>query len=532
VVSSQIRKNILGESRAGDASKTNPEPIPPHRRVNLARKLMNLNDEFLGHRSSLAELVMFAEVKFTLQHPLFKQCASILILIYAVLLGVDIEKSSKYALVLDIVFGFFFYIELLLRICSLRLTSFLYGYESAWNIYDLLVLVLNLVNLCISVTAACDGGMFRQISMLCRVAYVVRVLRFWPSLQRMLSLILSSISAMKWVFVMACFMVYLAAVFLTDGVLDSLSGTSVDIGTRQILEEHFGTVVQTACTLYLSITHAPHWKLCSDALFKAEPFLAIVYLVFVLVFSLSILNILIGVILDCVLSRSSVQRDSSKAQEQARTEEVCCKILEALCSAREEEGGDEITLDELLNAAEDAHVFEMFKVLGIHGGDSRKVFRVLGESCNGVITARDVIDGCSKLRNGGRHADVPMMIFEAEVENKRQFTEIKKLVADVITHVGGFMHMSPSKTSPRTHLGFSKFTPRPDVSPPRFTPREAQDDLFVHLPASSPISGVNQILRASVAEVPFDTHDVPWSRPLPSVGVGTPRRLGLGKEAT
>lgn len=245
---------------------------------------MNITDRIIGYRRRLEDLV---------QHPLFHRIIIGLILINAVMVGLETypslsQKYSDQFLMLDRVLLGIFTLELILRILGNR--SIPGFFRDPWNLFDFVLIVGSLLFV---------HAHFVTILRVLRVLRVLRALSVIPSLRRLVETLLVTIPSLGNILLLLGIFFYIFAV----------------IGTfffRDLSPEHFGSLHNSLLTLFQMVTLDSWASVVMHPLLKVAPWAWIYFVTFILIGTFVILNLFVGVIVNKVEKVEEAEREEEK----------------------------------------------------------------------------------------------------------------------------------------------------------------------------------------------------------------------------
>lgn len=271
---------------------------------------LNLADvEFTGLRGKVAAFV---------EHPLFVQTITVLILINAITLGLETSDSAK-----DIMgHGFFLFDSALILIFVTEIALKLYVYRlhffrQGWNIFDFIVVGISLMP---------SSGPFSILRAL-RILRVLRLMSVVPSMRRVISGLLQAIPGMASVVAVLLLVFYVSAVLCTK-----LFGSYPD----PQMHELFGTIAASMYSLFQIMTLEGWSENIVRPTMEIFPWAWLFFIPFIIVTAFSVLNLFIGIIVDAMQQgdRLSSHEDWEDAKLSAHTDAQT--ILDEVRALRQE----------------------------------------------------------------------------------------------------------------------------------------------------------------------------------------------------
>ena len=257
--------------------------------------------ELKGMRKSVADFV---------EHPKFVYFITALILINAVTLGLETDKSVMasigfWLVLIDKIILTLFTVELFLKFFAYRLSFF----KSGWNIFDLLI---------VSIAWIPTTGALSVMRAL-RILRVLRLLTVVPQLRRVIAALGHSIPGMVSVMGVLCILFYVSAVLTTK-----LFGGHPDPN----MQEWFGSVGASAYTLFQIMT-LESWSMgIVRPVMEYYPLSWLFFVPFIVVTSFAVLNLFIGIIVDAMQIVQQETRKEDKAEIKEFTHEELVSLHE------------------------------------------------------------------------------------------------------------------------------------------------------------------------------------------------------------
>lgn len=255
-----------------------------------------------------------SQLKRFVEYPRFSQFILALILINAVLLGMETSSAlmAEYGptlLLLDKVFLTIFVIEVALRIFVYRQDFF----KDPWSLFDFAVVAIALI------PASGPLAVLRSL----RVLRVLRVLSMVPSMRRVVSALLGSLPGLSSIALVLVLIYYVFAVMATK-----IFGAG--------FPEWFGSIGASFYTLFQIMT-LESWSMGIARPVMAEfPYAWLFFVPFILVATFTMLNLFIAIIVNTMQTFSeeehALQREQEKQQELAEQQ----SLHQELRSIREE----------------------------------------------------------------------------------------------------------------------------------------------------------------------------------------------------
>lgn len=209
---------------------------------------------------------------------LFNKTILLLIIINAIVVGLDTypDLSNNIGGYLTLVSNIcltIFVIEITLKIIFTRKSFF----KSCWNIFDFVIIFISVL------------AEFGPLSIF-RVIRVIRILRFLSAIPKMriiTQVLFKSIHSMQGVAILLFIVLYIYAVLTTHLYSETFP-------------QYFGSLTESFYTLFQIMTFDSWSSGIVRPILKTSPYAWITFISFLLIASYIVLNIAIGIIVDCI----------------------------------------------------------------------------------------------------------------------------------------------------------------------------------------------------------------------------------------
>mmetsp|Transcript_35303 Transcript_35303/g.82371 ORF Transcript_35303/g.82371 Transcript_35303/m.82371 type:complete len:575 (+) Transcript_35303:45-1769(+) len=365
--------------------------------------------------------------------PFFDALAAFVILFNSFVVGWEVEwdaantQDNPVIQALSSFCNFFFLLEVLLRLTYFRCDFFTNRERRAWNLFDLSLVVLAIVDevaiLMLGTDASSQGavGAAKMLKML-RILRVFRVFRFFRPLARLALMIMDSIRSLLWAMFMLALITYVFAVSLTSQASLWLS-EQVDTsrpGWYASLADHpspdvrkvfssFGSLSWTLYTLAQTTLAGVSWHVVCDPLLQVGWLPVSLLLIYISFTLLAVLNVITGVFVDNAF-RSADKQHSDIIQKEVDKKEECIALIQAFFHAVDVNHNGEISLDELRFFLDDATMEAFFRTLGFDVYDKQRFMELLDVDDSGEVSYEEFLEGCMRYRGVAQGVDVHTVI--------------------------------------------------------------------------------------------------------------------------
>lgn len=149
-----------------------------------------------------------------------------------------------------------------------------------------------------------------------------------------------------------------------------------------------------------------------------QPTMAVFFLVFFLVTTFGLLNLVVGVIVENTLTAAANNEEKIKKQQErdrARTLEYLREIFEL---ADEDKSGT-LELEEFQRSLEDPEVLKKLRLVDLPVEEAQALFMVLDADGSGSLSVDEFIGGCLRLKGNAKSKDLLAVQISVESMAKR-----------------------------------------------------------------------------------------------------------------
>lgn len=324
--------------------------------------------------------------------------------------------------VLENVFCVIFLGEMLLRLHYQRLGYF----KELWNLCDFFLVILAITDTWIlSLIIQSKEGNLRALSTLrvirmMRLARLIRLLRSFKELWLIVNGLIESMKTLFWVSLLLVLVLYVCGIFLTMhvGKNDLIYMEYKKLSGGWDYQVYFGTVPASMYTLFQMVTLENWADGVARHVVSNQPMMALFFLVFLLLTTFGLLNLVVGVIVENTLTAAANNEEKIKRQQEkdrARTLEYLREIFEL---ADEDKSGT-LELEEFRNALEDPEVLKKLRMVDLPVQEAEALFMVLDADGSGSLSVDEFIGGCLRLKGNAKSKDLLAVQISVESMAKR-----------------------------------------------------------------------------------------------------------------
>mmetsp|Transcript_10437 Transcript_10437/g.18794 ORF Transcript_10437/g.18794 Transcript_10437/m.18794 type:complete len:649 (-) Transcript_10437:237-2183(-) len=371
---------------------------------------------------------------------LFENTALLLILSNAIWIGVDVNYNVKDAesQTRDVPKEFFqigeslfciaFIAEMVLRILAHepRVSFFTDPKHAPWNIFDFSLVVLMIFETWILAYAFNleDNDDFRFLSSLrlLRLLRISRVFRLVPELGIMVKSLMAAVRSVSSTAVLAIGIMYIFAILLTQWVKsydeDRVCLVEDDAGnlTQICIQDWFGTIPDSFLTLAQILVFDDTFEIVRP-IFKEDVRTGMLLVVYMLIVSFTILNMLIGIICDIV---SETEKEEKQKMLRIEVEEIF-KYIDA-------EGKGVIVRDEFESAD---RALVRLEAMGIGKTVLQNAFDILDRDGVGKLELADFVAMIFKCLNPPTSSDV--LLINRKIDRLAELLGVGRTATAVLT---------------------------------------------------------------------------------------------------
>lgn len=335
---------------------------------------------------------------------------------------------------LDAIFNAFFAGELLVRILAHQ-GAFLVGEEWRWNVFDTVVLMASFGNMfLLNLGYGADYARLIGLARVGRSLSVFRMVRFSRifSKIKLLTLAVAHCGTMLLWAVLYLVMVlfFFAVIFLNafSTHLNEGSPSAVD-SNMDNLRLYFGSLPMTMLTLFMVVSGGVDWWEILQALLSISILYASVYLVFMSLTTLAILNVINAIFVNDAMEMASMDLDLRLKAEVARTRLMVQTLTDIFneMSVR----GDGVAPHEFATQMEREDMKLFCSSIGLFVTDYDALFKLLDVDDNGVLCVDEFVIGFLRLRGGSMMIDVGVSMQEMKVLIRKAMVETWNAVQEI-----------------------------------------------------------------------------------------------------
>eukprot|EP00931_Biecheleriopsis_adriatica_P017071 TRINITY_DN12371_c0_g1_i6.p1 TRINITY_DN12371_c0_g1~~TRINITY_DN12371_c0_g1_i6.p1 ORF type:complete len:597 (-),score=103.26 TRINITY_DN12371_c0_g1_i6:413-2203(-) len=391
----------------------------------------------------------------------FAHMTAIVLLVNAIFIGVQVQSSFQNEkleelIIIDWAFCVVFVIEILLRLYDCGFWNFWTNPRDRWwNAFDFFIVVLSTVDAIMSASAPQEASSFldnitvlrvTRVVRIVRVLRVVRVLKFFQDLRILLSAILSTVKTASFALMLIVLIIYIFAIAIAQQSAEHIKGVK-KTGTPldEEMKFYFGSLGSSMLTLYMTIAGGIDWKDALVPLFQVSELATFLFLAYVSLMMLCIMNVLFGIFCQCALDAAANDKDGQIQAHMAQRDKFVHE-LSALFLGWDDTGDGKCTLEEFENHLYDEDTQALLRQLEIPSRDAMTLFELLDADQSGQVDLSEFVTGCITLRGGAKSIQMGVLsrnigqrVGTIEEDLKRHERKLDLLVAKLAGKQAGLV---------------------------------------------------------------------------------------------
>lgn len=335
-----------------------------------------------------------------------------MLVLNAAFIGVQVEagfQDEEYPAItaIDVSFCVLFSIELILRMYAHGVVDFFTDpAERLWNSFDSFVVGISTGDLIISTATSGESTFLSNISLLrvtrvvrlIRVVRMIRVMKFFQDFRILLAAIISTIKTASFALALITFLMYMFGVAIAQLTSEHMIRLQRegDVSDPE-LRLYFGSVGASMLSLFMTITGGIDWKDAYFPLSQVSAAACLVFLIYISLMTLCIMNVLFGIFCQCALDAASLDREQVVSLQMAERKRFV-EELTGLFARWDYQDSGNCTLAEFKHHLEDEETQALLSSLQIPARDAVMLFELLDADGSGTVDLDEFVTGCITLR--------------------------------------------------------------------------------------------------------------------------------------
>jgi len=252
--------------------------------------------------------------------------------------------------------------------------------------------------------------------------------------------VMHSVVPLLWALVFLGMLTLVFAVVLLHGVTTYLSGAAKGDRLAEALAVYFSSLPMTVLSMFMSVTGGVNWWEIGSVLMDMSPFHACVFIVYVSVMILGVLNIITGIFVNDAIEMAQTDRDLMSQVHHQRTKNIVGELRKLFHELDTDLSG-KLTFSEFRRSLDDQKMLFCFAALGIEVSDAMSFFQLLDVDGTDEIEIEEFIVGCMNYRGLAKTVDVETLMREQKrllkrwekkaKETRQQLVDLGLQVSDI-----------------------------------------------------------------------------------------------------
>jgi len=413
-------------------------------------------------------------------HRYFEGTTMVVILLNALCIGIDADYSARFYkpenlyegpaffIVTELFFAVFFSLELIVRFLGFRRKCLCF--LDFWFIFDLLLVVMMDVETFIVPLIASQGSPLSMLSTLrllrlLRVSRMAKLMRKFPELMLIIKGLAAAVRAVSWTLALLMMILFVWSIIFTSIYHQ---GFATDEEVADGIGSLFGNMSKSAFSLIIMGTLLDDVTYCCNMIRGSGQLIMLaIFIVFIVVSSFMMLNMLLGILVEVVASTAEGEKHKAK---NVTVRQAMASILDDLGV-----GTDGITREKFMSMSDDPKIVNDLQELGIKQKHFELISNLLYDSKEAesrdkrpkVLTGEEIVSELFRLQPGtalnfSDLATTEKKLMEQRKEIRQRVRKIERLVAVALgksVAVNSMVSERLSATSSSAPEGMDPLTP-------------------------------------------------------------------------
>jgi len=326
----------------------------------------------------------------------FQSMTSIVIMLNAVVIGLETDDPSPYWEPVEDGFLAVFTFELSLRLFA-KGCRFFAPKDLGWSLFDFSIVSFGCMDFLMRAILQHKGyGFIATLMRLFRLLRILRVFRIFRMVKQFYLIASGFVEAMMaafWLTILCSVWLYICAIMLTRVVGHGHVVKDEDgkLWAGEFQTEHFGSVAASMFTLFELMAH-PNMEIYKQVWRDDGQAFKFFFIGFTIVGAWAMLSLLTGVVAENILQKSSQRRDEMKAENEVKRRQWLERVRKVF-NAADADGDGLMSTEEF--TAHMPYILEMMVEEGVTMSeeDLRSVFETIDIDKSGTIDAEEFLNG-------------------------------------------------------------------------------------------------------------------------------------------
>jgi len=163
--------------------------------------------------------------------------------------------------------------------------------------------------------------------------------------------------------------------------------------------------------LWQSTSGGDDWAVVVKPLQEAHPVLVTLFVVYICVMFIGVMNIVTGVFVDTAMQISNEDREFRVKAQRAR-EDQCIRELQGIFRQADADGSGSLTWEEFEEHLFDDRLLTYLETLDLDLSDAHSLFNILDQDRKGEVSIDDFVWGCMRLKGTAKSMDLCTLLYE------------------------------------------------------------------------------------------------------------------------
>jgi len=385
----------------------------------------------------------------------FSFCIMTLIFINLVLLGIEVDVSAslgqndipRWFETVNFVIVAIFLLELLLKMYTRGCHAFFAGDDGGWNIFDLCIVVVSLLESVISSQMELSHlrvMRFARLVKTLRGVRVMRLLHYISALRTLARSILNTMRSLFWTLVLLLLAFYSFALIFTQAVVDHCRLEAVIqtgdpnaiplCSSSSRLDRYWSSIPQSMLTLFMSITGGLSWIDALEALTSFSFFALTFFVIYIVITVFAVLNVVTGVFCNTAIESAAADKEIA-AITQLKKQQDLSQSLHEIFDEMDVDNSNTITLDEFRDALSSTKLSNFLESLGISTADAWTLFALMDVDQSGDIEVDEFVSTCMDVNGPAKSYQIAQMSRENKM-TRRAIKQMSTMMSEIKTQLG------------------------------------------------------------------------------------------------
>mmetsp|Transcript_65907 Transcript_65907/g.157582 ORF Transcript_65907/g.157582 Transcript_65907/m.157582 type:complete len:737 (+) Transcript_65907:28-2238(+) len=389
----------------------------------LDQKMTDLQTSFVStlRNSTLntsAFRKFFKRLRTGIQSSQFDVFCAFVMLVNAVSVGVEVQLAATgkdipvLIPVLDVITLAWYTMELALRLWADRLQR-----DVFWNFFDALTILACIADLALSSDSTSSNYAIVRFLRFVRVARALRMIKigekastYFIVFSKMTYCMLQSFPSVVSAATVIGLFTYITAVYLTQAVSDMTTADPM-APTNAALTDNYGSLDRAFFSLLKAVFTGQAWDELVQPLSVRDGVSASVFVAYVLLTLLCILNVIQGIFVDNALQSTAHYKELMIAEAHKRRI-ILLQHLQQVFAEIDTDGSGVISVEEFEACLCTAGGRAFFEVMGLSTVQAKELFRLIDTDGSQAVDIDEFCSGCLRVMGEARNFDMQCVIAE------------------------------------------------------------------------------------------------------------------------